>query len=80
MPGEPGYSAEPRMAAAERAGKIRELQINSLFCNRFVNRTRRGNARRVRWSLRSETRYVLFSELTAPATDGPRCQRRTSFG
>ena len=54
----------------------------SIACsvNRFVNRTRRDSSRRGRRSRRSEMGSVLSAEVTTPARDGPRRQRRTSYG
>jgi hypothetical protein len=50
------------------------------FVNRSVNRTLRDSMGRGRRSRRSETGSVLSAEVTAPARDGLRRQRHTSYG
>jgi hypothetical protein len=68
------------MAAAEGQEGYGELQINRLFCKPVCNRTRRDSTRRGRQSRRSETGSVLSAEVTAPARDDARRQRRASYG
>ena len=74
-------AAHPGMAATEGRGGVRG-NCRSIACsvNRFVNRTRRDSLRWGRRIRRSEMGSVLSAEVTAPARDGPRRQRRASYG